>query len=193
MALNLYLKLQDPLNAHSRSELAYEAIDARGLRTGSSHLDIGGGTGCITELFSLDCEEGVILEPSDPKVEYGRAKRPSIKFLQGSVEHIPYPDHHFDSASALLSFHHFTDQNWPLREMTRVLVPDGRALIEELDPSTRSGRWMEMFENKVFNEGSLFHHLLRMRKCSGMRAFNTSISNAPSDPIKSRRQLPYLV
>ncbi len=42
-------------------------------------LDVGGNTGKITESYSKNCAEVVILEPKHMVVEYGKMHRPKIK------------------------------------------------------------------------------------------------------------------
>jgi ubiquinone/menaquinone biosynthesis C-methylase UbiE len=62
--------------------------------------------------------------------------RPYIKFVEGGVENIPLPSEHFDRVVASASFHHFPDQDRGLEEMKRVLKPDGKMSIIEIDPNT---------------------------------------------------------
>ena len=46
-------------------------------------LEIGGNTGKITEAYSANCKEIVVLEPKRNIVEYGRSHRPHIIFIEG--------------------------------------------------------------------------------------------------------------
>jgi len=48
-------------------------------------LDIGGNTGKISEAaYSCNgCKQIVVLEPKSKYVQYGRLRRPSIRFIEG--------------------------------------------------------------------------------------------------------------
>ena len=81
------------------------------IRPGVNLLDVGGNTGKITEAYARNCKEVVVLEPKHRIVEYGRALRPHIKFIEGEVENIPLPSEHFDKIVARASFHHFPNQD----------------------------------------------------------------------------------
>jgi ubiquinone/menaquinone biosynthesis C-methylase UbiE len=65
-------------------------------------LDIGGNTGRVTEAAysRKGCKEVVVLEPKSEYVEYGRLRRPFIRFIEGGAENIPMPDEYFDIIGA---------------------------------------------------------------------------------------------
>src|SRR5438067_11543356 len=95
---NFIVKLQEityTIGATKRIQIMSECID---IRPGYIILDIGGNTGKITEAYSKNCKEVVVLEP--------------------------LPDGYFDEVVASASFHHFSDQDISLEEMRRVLKPD---------------------------------------------------------------------
>jgi ubiquinone/menaquinone biosynthesis C-methylase UbiE len=99
------------------------------IRPGDILLDVDGNTGKITEAYSRNCKEVVVLEPKHRIVEYGRAHRPHIKFVEGGAENIPLPDEYFDKVVARPSFHHFPNQDVGLEEMKRVLKSNGTMII----------------------------------------------------------------
>ena len=80
------------------------------IRPSDTLLDVGGNTGKITEAYSNNCKEVVVLEPKG-LVEYVRSHRPNIKFIQGEAENMPLPDEYFDKVVASTSFHHFSNQD----------------------------------------------------------------------------------
>jgi SAM-dependent methyltransferase len=98
------------------------------IRPGDILLDVCGITGKITEA-SRNCKEVVVLEPKHGIIEYGRSRRPHIKFIEGEVENIPLPSEHFDKIVASASFHHFPNQDKGLEEMKRVLKTNGKMLL----------------------------------------------------------------
>ena len=90
-------------------------------------LDVGCGTGANLEMLSEFGEaEGV--ELSDDALEFCRA-RGLTSVRQGEAEQLPYDDQSFDLVTALDLVEHLDDDVQGLREMGRVLRPDGRLLI----------------------------------------------------------------
>lgn len=106
-------------------------------------LDLGGGSGAATARFSAGLRDVVVLEPNRRKVTQGRRRRPSIQFQEGHAESIPFPDESFDRATAVVSFHHMTDQTRALAEIRRVLKVSGRVVLFELPPTRAPGRIMQ--------------------------------------------------
>jgi len=127
-------------------------------------LDVGGNTGKITEVYAReDCKEIVVLEPKHAVVEYGRKYRPHIKFVEGGAENMPSPGEYFDNVVASASFHHFPNQDRGLEEMKRVLKPNGKMTIMEIDPNTRKGKWLKICEG-MLHTGARFYEPLQLRK-----------------------------
>ena len=56
-------------------------------------------------------------------------KLPNITTVQGMAEELPFPDAHFDCVISRYSAHHWHDVTAALREVRRVLKPEGRALM----------------------------------------------------------------
>jgi ubiquinone/menaquinone biosynthesis C-methylase UbiE len=140
---NIIAKLQEfiyTIGAKKRIQIMSEYIDNR---ASGILLDIGGNTGKITEGYSNNCKEVIILEPKHSIVEYARSHRPRIKFVEGGAENIPLPDEYFDKVVASASFHHFSDQDSALEEMKRVLKP---MIILEIDPNTPRGKRLKFCE-----------------------------------------------
>ncbi|MGB6629178.1 MAG: hypothetical protein WBE61_13710, partial [Nitrososphaeraceae archaeon] len=79
-------KVACTIGSKKRIEIMLEYVN---IRPGGSLLDVGGNTGKITEAHARNCKEVVVLEPKHRIVEYGRALRPHIKFIEGEVENIP--------------------------------------------------------------------------------------------------------
>lgn len=136
---NFIVKLQEliyTIGAAKRVQVMSEYVD---IRSEDVILDIGGNTGKVTEAYSNNCKEVIVLEPKRNVVEYGKSRRPNIKFVEGEAENIPLPDAYFDKVVTSASFHHFSDHDKALEEMKQVLKPDGKIIILEIDPNTRRG------------------------------------------------------
>ncbi len=97
-----------------------------------------------------------MLEPKGKYIEYGRSRRPNIKFIEGGAESIPMPDEYFDSVVASFSFHHLTDQDKGIEEMKRVLKPNGKIIIFESNPNTGRGKMLKLVES-LLHTGARFH------------------------------------
>lgn len=93
-------------------------------------LDVGCGTGRLlrraagvfpeAELVGVDPAAGMVRE-AQAALPAGVAAR----FVQGAAEALPFPDASVDLVLSSMSFHHWADQSTGLREVARVLVPDG--------------------------------------------------------------------
>jgi ubiquinone/menaquinone biosynthesis C-methylase UbiE len=157
------IKLQESfltLGAKKRIQFMTQHID---ITPDDILLDVGGNTGKITEVYARDCKEIVVLEPKHVVVEYGRKYRSHIKFVEGGAENIPSPGEYFDKVVASASFHHFSDQDRGLEEMKRVLKPNGKMIIMEIDPNTGWGKWLKICEG-MLHTGARFYEPLQLRK-----------------------------
>lgn len=92
-------------------------------------LNVGAGAGS----YEPAGREVVALEPSAEMI----AQRPAdvAPAVQGTAEALPFPDHSFDAAMAVLTVHHWSDPAKGLSEMRR--VSRGPVAILTFDPSFR--------------------------------------------------------
>jgi ubiquinone/menaquinone biosynthesis C-methylase UbiE len=176
----LVVKLQEftyTIGASKRIQVMSEYID---IRPDDVILDIGGNTGKVTEAYSRNCKEVVVLEPKRNIVEYGKSHRPNMKFIEGEAENIPLPDAYFDKVVASASFHHFSDHDKALEEMKRVLKPDGKIIILEIDPNTRRGERLKFCET-VFHTGAKLYQPAQLSK--KIQAHNLEVLSIDSTTI----------
>jgi len=90
-------------------------------------LDVGCGTGANLEMLSeFGAAEGVDVSPE--ALSFCRA-RGLEKVKLGAAEALPYDDNSFDLATGLDVVEHLDDDLAGLKEMRRVLRPEGRALL----------------------------------------------------------------
>ena len=90
-------------------------------------LDVGCGTGANLELLAKYGQaEGVDVSPE--ALDFCRA-RGLRNVRQGAAEKLPYEDESFDLVTGLDVVEHLDDDVAGLKEMRRVLKPNGRALL----------------------------------------------------------------
>lgn len=115
-------------------------IELSGVRKGHRVLDIAGGTGDLTAMFSkLVGSEGsvVLADINASMLQVGRDRlidrgsADNIEFVQANAETLPFPDNHFDCITIAFGLRNVTDKDKALRSMLRVLKPGGRLLVLE--------------------------------------------------------------
>lgn len=106
--------------------------DLCALRSGDRLLDIGGGTGRISQYFRDAVAQVCILDVSAGMVREAMAKGGFCAGL-GVAERLPFQDGAFERIIAVDSFHHFRHHARAARELVRVLAPGGRLVLEEPD------------------------------------------------------------
>jgi SAM-dependent methyltransferase len=87
-------------------------------------VDLGAGTGKLTETLVRLGVEVTAVEPDPGMLSELRRQLPSVVSLSGSAEDIPLPDGSADAVLAGQSMHWF-DLGRAMPEMARVLVPGG--------------------------------------------------------------------
>lgn len=148
-------------------------------------LDVGAGTGAITNILADVCDDVFAVEPNEEKLEFMKKKYPQIKGLSSKVDAIPFPDSYFTKIFAVASFHHFDNQDLALDELCRLLKPSGLLLIHEIEPSSISSR----FEKKMIDAHFLgsdeiareleSHGFFQVRKFNASRGFMLLANKQP--------------
>ncbi|KRS20184.1 ubiquinone biosynthesis methyltransferase UbiE [Alishewanella sp. WH16-1] len=115
-------------------------IDCSGVRPGQQVLDLAGGTGDITALFSKrvgPTGKVVLADINESMLNVGRDKLrdlglvTNIEFVQANAEALPFADNSFDIVSIGFGLRNVTDKDAALRSIFRVLKPGGRLLVLE--------------------------------------------------------------
>ncbi|MEX0916153.1 MAG: class I SAM-dependent methyltransferase [Wenzhouxiangellaceae bacterium] len=105
-------------------------------------LEVGCGTGQMLPLYP-ESVELFGLEPNPDLLARARRRGPQAALLQGSAEHLPFPDESFDTVIAGLVFCSVPDPARGLAEIRRVLRPNGSLLmLEHVHARSRAGRWL---------------------------------------------------
>jgi len=93
-----------------------------------SWLDIGCGTGALSEAIYLQCKPSRLscIDPSIEFLEKAKEKLPAeIEFIVGSASNIPQPDDVFDVVVSGLALNFFPDVSDVFSEIKRILKPGG--------------------------------------------------------------------
>jgi ubiquinone/menaquinone biosynthesis C-methylase UbiE len=139
--------------------------------TSDAILEVGAGTGRIAQHYAARAGECVLVDPSARMLQRARRKAPGARHVVGYVESLEFPDGSFDKIVCFDSLHHWADQERGLREVRRVLKPDGLLVMVEVDPSRFWGHKVVLFE-KLMGMRSRFHppaSLLGLVRSAGLR------------------------
>jgi ubiquinone/menaquinone biosynthesis C-methylase UbiE len=121
-------------------------VELTGLQPGARVADLGCGSGTFTALLARAGYDCVGLDISAKLIAVGRRKHPGIEFLEGDIEHLPFPDESFDGVLLSGVVHHFPDPSRCAAEVFRVLRPRGRFLA--FDPN-RMNPFMWLYRDRA--------------------------------------------
>jgi demethylmenaquinone methyltransferase/2-methoxy-6-polyprenyl-1,4-benzoquinol methylase len=108
------------------------------IRPGYQVLDIAGGTGDLSMAFAkqvgptgrvvhTDINEAMLRTGRDRLVDHGF----NLPTLVCDAEKLPFADNHFDVVSVAFGLRNMTHKDLALKEMCRVLKPNGKLLVLE--------------------------------------------------------------
>jgi SAM-dependent methyltransferase len=102
--------------------LAVPFADFVGIVDGMRMLDVGCGTGALTDelMARLPGSSVAAVDPSESFVEAIRARLPGLEVRRGAAERLPFDDQAFDAAVAQLVVHFMADPVTGIVEMRRV-------------------------------------------------------------------------
>jgi len=105
------------------------------LEPGCDLLDVGGGTGRITQYFVGSCRQVILVDTSLKMLQKSQEKKGLIQ-INGASEVLPFPDESFGRILMVDALHHVFNQIQTAQELWRVLKPGGLIVIEEPDINT---------------------------------------------------------
>lgn len=118
-------------------DMTQAIVEAARVQPGMRVLDIACGTGepaisLAALLFGDGAVVGVDISPEPLKIAEERATQRGLSnatFQQADAHELPFPDNSFDCITSRLGIMFFADLPRALREMRRVLKPEGRAIL----------------------------------------------------------------
>ena len=105
------------------------------LPAGSRILDVGCGTGHLTQWIKEKNFEVCAIEPSSEMLSYAKKNFPNLEIQQAISSKIPYPANHFDLVVAfeVLRYLDATENMLTYQEFARVLKPGGRFFVTQVN------------------------------------------------------------
>ena len=132
--LQMYDSLHDAGYLRQRDSFYKWLLSLLQPRPGQTLLDISCGQGTLVHFAARQglCVTGLDLSPLAVAITARRT--PSANISIANAEQLPYTDNTFDYATNIGSLEHYFHPHRAVREMARVLRPEGHALI--LTPNT---------------------------------------------------------
>jgi len=99
-------------------------------------LDVACGTGVLTREIASKLEKPnqvTGIDPNPGMLSVSMEHNTEIEWKQGSAEHLPFQDGHFDAVLCQFGLMFFSDRVKAIQEMTRVLAPGGRLVLAVWD------------------------------------------------------------
>lgn len=105
-----------------------KAIDPK---PGERVLDVACGTGTSTAAIAKRGAKAIGLDFSKGMIEEARRRHPSLEFIDGDAQALPFGDDEFDAVTVSFGLRNFEDPHLALTELHRVLKPGGRIVVTE--------------------------------------------------------------
>lgn len=131
------------------------ALEELGLGEGAIVLDIGGGTGRVTQL--LQAKAKVVVVDLSPGM-LARAKGKGLAVCRARAEALPFASGTADAVIVVDAFHHFSDHSRAAGELVRVLKHGGKLFLEEPDIANLAVKLIALGE-KILLMRSRFYDL----------------------------------
>ncbi len=121
--------------------LAAVFADFAGVAAGQTVLDVGCGTGALTDVLVTRLGTGRVraVDPSQSFVAVMQKRFPGVDVRLGDAEDLPYEDGGFDAALAQLVVHFMADPVAGLTEMARACRPGGVVAANVWDQAGGTG------------------------------------------------------
>jgi ubiquinone/menaquinone biosynthesis C-methylase UbiE len=135
----------DVFTPQSNLRLVTTCMELARLKPGARVADLGCGSGVFTDLLSRQGYRAVGLDLSPKLIALGRAKYPTVEFLEGDVEALPFPDESLDGVLLSGLVHHLPDPTRCAAEVFRVLKAGGSFVA--FDPN-RMNPFMYLYRDR---------------------------------------------
>jgi ubiquinone/menaquinone biosynthesis C-methylase UbiE len=99
------------------------------LPDGASVLEVGAGTGNFLQLFEPRAARLLALDLTTEMLVEARSRHPRIEVVVGDGAKLPFPSKSIDLVMSAQALHHIWEPLPILKEMRRVVKPDGRIML----------------------------------------------------------------
>jgi ubiquinone/menaquinone biosynthesis C-methylase UbiE len=137
--------------------IARQTIERMKLVPGDTVLDLGCGAGWASRLMAARVAPSLVVGVDVSDQMIARATAASIavenlRFLTGSAEELPLDAGSIVKVLSIESFYYYADQHKALRELYRVMAPDGKMflLINLYRENPYSLRWVDALNVPVY-------------------------------------------
>jgi ubiquinone/menaquinone biosynthesis C-methylase UbiE len=131
-----------------RDPVQRASLDALHIGAGDRLLDVGCGTGAASRSAASVAASvvGIDLSPEMIRQAQQLARGfANVHFEIADSEHLPFEDGAFTAVLCSNSFHHYPDPARAVREMARVLAPEGRLVIGDACSDRTAARVADVF------------------------------------------------
>jgi len=102
----------------------------------------------VGHLLDLACGDNRLVRRNRSGVGVDIVDYPNVDVVSPDLSRLPFPDHHFDTVTILAALNYFDEPDTVLREVRRVLKPDGTLLVTFLN-KTISRIWHKVKERDI--------------------------------------------
>ena len=99
------------------------------LKPNDKVLDVGCGSGFFSSMAQNYGADVTGIDASEPLIERAKQRAPSVNFLNGEMESLPFEDHTFDYVFGFNSFQYAANVKNALIEANRVLKQEGSLIV----------------------------------------------------------------
>lgn len=129
-------------------------------KPGARALDVGCGVGQVVARLSESGFEAHGVDVSQPNIE--RAKKVCERCQLYDGKKLPFPDNHFASAGALNVLEHVDEPEAFIRELVRVVEPDGKIVLSS--PNFFRALGFRDYHHRMRGVGNKLRNWKRLRK-----------------------------
>jgi 2-polyprenyl-3-methyl-5-hydroxy-6-metoxy-1,4-benzoquinol methylase len=120
------------------AEVVDALLDAAGVRSGLRVLDVGTGSGAAAGRAAGRGAQATGVDVAAAMIAVAARHHPAAKFVQASVTELPFAGESFDAAVGNIVIQHIGEPERAVRELERVLAPDGGVALSTWAAPDRS-------------------------------------------------------